>query len=112
MNLDGTQGAKTLQVKGSDILGNEFTTSEITFYYDLALPTITEDLLNTTDTQFSKEDTITLSGTLSDTNEVATADGVTISVTKDGAAVTPAPIVSYTVAGDNKSATMVINSGN
>ena len=105
VNLGVTQGAKTLLVRGSDKLGNEFTTSEITFYYDVAPPTVIEDLLNTTDTQFSKEDTITLSGTLSDSNEVAAADGVTISVTKDGAAVTPAPIVSYTVAGDNKSAT-------
>ena len=71
MDLGVTQGTKTLLVRGSDKLGNEFTTSEITFYYDVAPPTIIEDLLNTTDTQFSKEVTITLSGTLSDTNEVA-----------------------------------------
>ncbi len=93
--LGAAQGAKTLYVTGKDKLGNSFTTSTVTFYYDLLPPTLAETTINSTDTKFSNNVDISLGGTLYDSNE---ATSVAISATKNGTAITVSPpTVGYVV---------------
>jgi len=78
-NVGATEGAKTLAITGKDKVGNTFTTSVVTFYYDIAPPTVEETTVATTDTQYTNGSTFSLGGTLYDSNAVG---AVTITGTK------------------------------
>ena len=80
LNLDGiewsdtldlgseSEGAKTLHVRSTDAVGNQ-TLSDITFYYDLNAPALTESGIASTDTFYLNDD-FTLSGTWTESNEL------------------------------------------
>lgn len=97
----GSEGTKTLRVTGKDKLGNTSTTALITFYHDLAAPVLEESTIGSSDTQSTNSGTSSLGGTLDDSNRV---QSVSISATHNGLPITD-PTVTFTPAGDNKSAT-------
>lgn len=66
------EGSKTLEIQSFDALGN-FATRTIVFYYDMAPPTLTEDLVGTIDTQYANAD-LKFKGTASDTNALSSLD--------------------------------------
>jgi hypothetical protein len=102
-NIGASEGSKSLVIRGNDKLGNSSTSATVNFFYDVAPPVLEETSIDTTDTIFSKNATVSLGGTITDTNAVALANGVTITATRGGSAIT-APTVTYTRAGDGKSA--------
>lgn len=83
----GSQGMKTLNVRSTDRLGNQSTDS-VTFYYDLAPPTLTETLVNSTSTQYRNAD-LPMGGNATDSNALSI---LTVSV--DGGAASPVAVDS------------------
>lgn len=87
LDLGATQGARTLYMRSTDRLGNVSNVT-VPFFYDKDLPTITETLVNTTDTQYVNADKA-LSISASDSWMLHATEAVSVSV--NGAAPTVIP---------------------
>jgi len=69
--LGASEGAKTLAVRSTDKLGNVTVVPTVTFYYDLANPTLTETTVSTTDTKYQNAN-LAYAGKASDSNALST----------------------------------------
>jgi len=81
IDLGAAEGARTLNFRSTDAVGN-VTTSSVTFYYDLASPTIAETTVGTTDTVY-RSTNFSFGGTWTETNNLST---IVLSYQKDGGA--------------------------
>jgi large repetitive protein len=85
--LGAGEGSRTLKLRSTDALGNQSTAS-VSFYYDLANPTLTETAVGTTDTQYRNSD-LAFGGAASDSNALAS-----LAVSIDGGAAVPITVTA------------------
>jgi hypothetical protein len=90
------EGNHTLKIQSTDAAGNVSTQTSASFGVDLSPPSLTETVLNTT-SQVIKNNSFTMSGSVSDTNPLSVAGGtLTVGVSVNGGAATAAAISGST----------------
>lgn len=94
-----SEGTHSLVVTATDYAGNSKTLSAVSFGVDLSSPSLSLDSVTTPITSTNYSSFSGLSGTVSDTNALASADPVTVSYAKNGGASSSAAVTYSSSAG-------------
>lgn len=108
------EGTKKLNILAEDDFGNLNTVKTVEFYYDLAAPVIDETSIG--DSGLSTNTSFTLSGTVSDTNQLSATTPVQIQSSTNSTVMTPGVTSgswsqTYVVGSTNSSVTNYISDG-